>query len=148
MAPMFRPCNKQPQSSSDIVVGISNLQHPCSQYLLTSTCTGCPRTPNRVDLDSPAPRGCHAGNGRREDKLNGRGYLLSVDLGATLLQSSKEKNAWQYGVSDPFWYAFRAKVRVLLFGVLAIEVSVLVLPRWGMRHMSLSLSSLFLQTSV
>ena len=39
---------------------------------------------------------------------------------ATLLQSSTE--AYQYGISGPFWYAAGASIQVVLFAILAIEL--------------------------
>lgn len=58
---------------------------------------------------------------------------------ATLLQSSNQ--AYQYGVSGPFWYAGGATIQIILFGILAVQVKMkapsahtvleIVHARWG-----------------
>ena len=39
---------------------------------------------------------------------------------ATLLQSSNQ--AYQHGVSGPFWYAAGATIQIILFGILAVQI--------------------------
>ena len=73
-------------------------------------------------------------------------YLLgSADIvshwtwAATLLQSSNQ--AYQYGVSGPFWYAGGATIQIILFGILAVQIKMkapsahtvleIVHARWG-----------------
>lgn len=52
--------------------------------------------------------------------------LIAVDIvshwtwAATLLQSSNQ--AYQYGVSGPFWYAGGATIQIILFGILAVQI--------------------------
>ncbi len=58
---------------------------------------------------------------------------------ATLLQSSNQ--AYQYGVSGPFWYAGGATIQIILFGILAVQIKMkapsahtvleIVHARWG-----------------
>ncbi|KAL3145727.1 hypothetical protein ABBQ32_003256 [Trebouxia sp. C0010 RCD-2024] len=71
--------------------------------------------------------------------------LIAVDIvshwtwAATLLQSSNQ--AYQYGVSGPFWYAGGATIQIILFGILAVQVKMkapsahtvleIVHARWG-----------------
>ena len=58
---------------------------------------------------------------------------------ATLLQSSNQ--AYQHGVSGPFWYAAGATIQIILFGILAVQIKMkapsahtvleIVHARWG-----------------
>lgn len=64
---------------------------------------------------------------------------LSVCAAATLLQSSNQ--AYQHGVSGPFWYAAGATIQIILFGILAVQIKMkaptahtvleIVHARWG-----------------
>ena len=57
----------------------------------------------------------------------------------TLLQSSNQ--AYQHGVSGPFWYAAGATIQIILFGILAVQIKMkapsahtvleIVHARWG-----------------
>ncbi|KAK9808723.1 hypothetical protein WJX72_002523 [[Myrmecia] bisecta] len=71
--------------------------------------------------------------------------LIAVDIvshwtwAATLLQSSNQ--AYQHGVSGPFWYAAGATIQIILFGILAVQIKMkaptahtvleIVHARWG-----------------
>lgn len=65
--------------------------------------------------------------------------LQCVCAAATLLQSSNQ--AYQHGVSGPFWYAAGATIQIILFGILAVEIKMkaptahtvleIVHARWG-----------------